>query len=337
MQQVVADPLSPFVYLFVGGCWYFYNQTDPPLGEGATGTVYLGFNHATRAHVAIKRIRDEYTGIEQVRECARREASLVFRHPNIVRMIGFCEAFYGSGPMFVLSEYIEGVTFEEHVRRHLSTFTEKERTLRIVENIRPILSALQYLHDNGIIHKDVKPSNIMIDSHSCVKLMDLGVANALQDRNGRVREFIGTPQYAAPEQIPDERDEVRIDARTDIYSFGVTLYELITGRNPFDGSTTDETLDNQRHKPLPEHPLLPPELFGILRRATEKRPEERYASAAEMDLALCRFLSVCRSGSDEDEDEDGDGDGHGSGRTIITIGSIVLAIAGSLLLLLVIL
>ncbi len=71
-----------------------------------------------------------------------------------------------------------------------------------MENIRPILSALQYLHNNGIVHKDVKPSNIMIDGHSCVKLMDLGVANTLQDSSGRVREFIGTPQYAARSKFP---------------------------------------------------------------------------------------------------------------------------------------
>ena len=330
MQQVVTDPYSPFIYLFVGGCWYYYNQTDPPLGEGATGTVYLGFEHATRAHVAIKRIHDEYASIEQVRECARREASLVFRHPNIVRMIGFCEASSGYGPMFVLSEYIEGMTFEEHVTRHLASFPEEERTLRIVENIRPILSALQYLHNNGIVHKDVKPSNIMIDGHSCVKLMDLGVANTLQDSSGRVREFIGTPQYAAPEQIPNEHSEIRIDGRTDLYSFGVTLYELITGTNPFDVVTTAATLDNQRMKPLPEHPLLPSGLYAILLRATRKHPENRYGSAAEMDLAISRFLADQRARTKQGNP------GTGFGIRIV-IGCILLAIAGSLVLLLAIL
>ena len=99
--------------------------------------------------------------------------------------------------MFVLSEYIEGMTFEEHVKRHLASFPEEERTLRIVENIRPILSALQYLHNNGIVHKDVKPSNIMIDGHSCVKLMDLGVANTLQDSSGRSGNLSG-PRNTPP-------------------------------------------------------------------------------------------------------------------------------------------
>lgn len=333
MLPVVVYPNSPLIYLFVGGSWYLYNPLDPPLGSGAMGTVYLGIQCSSHDHVAVKRVRDEYAEVLQVRQCARREASLVFQHPNIVRMIGLCELPDGHGPMFVLSEYVAGVTFEDHARYRLSFLPDEERTRRIVEQIRPILSALQYLHDNGIVHKDIKPSNIMIDSRSCVKLMDLGVANYFLDARGGVPGFIGTPKYAAPEQIPDGSQPARVDARSDIYAFGVTLYELITGRNPFDADSAEEIFRNQKYKALPEHPLLPPSLYAVIRRATEKSPDRRYASAAEMGRALDDYLS-------EHDPNRGRGSGSDSENMLEivgVVGGIVLAAAGLLLLLIAIL
>lgn len=291
MPPIVVCPDSPFVYLWVGGCWYFYNPLDPPLGEGAMGRVYLGLNCLNRGRVAIKRVWDEFAEIDTVRDCVRREASLIFRHPNIVRMIGLCEYSQGHGPLFVLSEYIAGETIKEYVAHHFSVLPKMERVCRIVDNIRPILSALQCLHDNGVVHRDVKPANIMIDSSSRVKLADLGIAGALSNKDHWVRGFVGTPRYAAPEQSPDENARSVVDGRTDIYSFGVTLYELITNENPFDGATEEEILWNQKYRELPPHPLLPPLLFAIIQRATEKSSDKRYGSAAEMNVELGRFLS----------------------------------------------
>lgn len=296
MQSVVVSQNPPFVYLFVGGCWYYYNYMSQPLGEGAMGSVYLGFDCVNQDRVAIKRIKDEYAEIAQVRDCARREASLRFLHPNIVRMIGLCEYVYGHGPMFILSEYVAGITFDVHVRMRLSLLPANERVVRIVEHIRPVLSALQYLHNNGVIHKDIKPSNIMIDSQSCVKLMDLGVANS------HMYGFIGTPQYAAPEQIADADAEAVVDPRTDIYSFGVTLYELIAGVNPFNGDTEEETLYNQRNKELPKNDTIPAGLFAVIAKATAKNPDARYRSATEMDADLGRYLSEARGGGQEPSD-----------------------------------
>lgn len=294
MQRVIVSRNPPFVYLFVGGCWYCYDYTSQPLGEGAMGAVYLGFDCSNQDRVAVKRVKDEYAEIAQVRDCARREASLRFLHPNIVRMIGLCEYEYGHGPMFILSEYIAGITFDVHVRMRLSLLPADERIIRIVEHIRPVLSALQYLHNNGVVHKDIKPSNIMIDSRSCVKLMDLGVANSFRSEAGHMYGFIGTPQYAAPEQIADVGAEAVVDPRTDIYSFGVTLYELITGCNPFNGVTESETLHNQRNLELPKNDAIPPGLFAVIARATAKNPDDRYRSAMEMDAELERYLSGAR-------------------------------------------
>lgn len=294
MQRVVVSQNPPFVYLFVGGCWYYYDYTSQPLGEGAMGSVYLGFDCTNQDRVAIKRVKDEYAEIAQVRDCARREASLRFLHPNIVRMIGLCEYAYGHGPMFILSEYIAGITFDVHVRMRLSLLPGEERIVRIVEHIRPVLSALQYLHNNGVIHKDIKPSNIMIDNRSCVKLMDLGVANSFRNEARHMYGFIGTPQYAAPEQIADAGAEAVVDPRTDIYSFGVTLYELITGCNPFNGASEAETLHNRRNKELPKNDAIPPRLFAVIARATAKDPDARYRSALEMDAGLEHYLSEAK-------------------------------------------
>lgn len=292
MQNVVVGQNSSIVYLFVNGFWYCYDSAGYTLGDGAMGVVYLGFRCDNQDRVAIKKVKDEYANNRRVRECARNEALMAFSHPNIVKMIGYCEYAEDYGPIYILSEYVPGITFEDHVRMRLSLLPVKERIYRIVSDMRPVLSALQYLHDNGVVHRDLKPSNLMIDSTSQVKLMDLGVSVPFRDSADRVIEFVGTPQYAAPEQIPSSGIDSAIDARTDIYAFGVMLYELITGINPFAGDSYDETLSNQIYRELPNNEILPSELFAIIKRATAKNPDSRYGSVAEMDADIDRFLKT---------------------------------------------
>ncbi len=291
MQNVVVGQNSSIVYLLVNGFWYCYDSAGYTLGDGAMGVVYLGFRCDNQDRVAIKKVKDEYANNRRVRECARNEALMAFSHPNIVRMLGYCEYAEDYGPIYILSEYVPGITFEDHVRMRLSVLPAKDRIARIVSDLRPIWSALQYLHSNGVVHKDIKPSNLMIDSMSRVKLMDLGVSGLFGDSSERILEFVGTPQYAAPEQIPSSGVYGAIDARTDIYAFGVMLYELITGVNPFAGDSYEETLSNQIHKELPNDNVLPPELFRIIRKATAKNPDSRYGSVAEVDADIVRFLN----------------------------------------------
>ena len=290
MRNVVIEQNSSIVYLFANGVWYCYDSAGYTLGDGAMGVVYLGFRCDNQDRVAIKKIKDEYANNRRIRECARNEALMLFSHPNIVRMLGYCEYAEDYGPIYILSEYVPGITFEDHVKMRLSVLPAKDRIYRIVSDLRPILSALQYLHSNSVVHKDIKPSNIMIDSMSKVKLMDLGVSGLFSDSSERILEFVGTPQYAAPEQIPSSGVYGAIDARTDIYAFGVMLYELITGVNPFEGGSYDEILSNQIHKELPNDDVLPPELFEIIRKATAKNPDSRYGSAVEVDADIARFL-----------------------------------------------
>lgn len=290
MPNVVTKHSTSIIYLFVNGVWYCYDSTGYTLGDGAMGVVYLGFRCDNQDRVAIKKVKDKYAGNRLIRECARNEALITISHPNIVKMIGYCEYAPDYGPIYILSEYIPGITFEDHVKKRLSVLPVEERIRRIISDMLPILSAVQYLHDNGIVHRDIKPSNLMIDSTSQVKLMDLGVSIPLRDITTNAYEFVGTPEYAAPELIPSSGIERVADARVDIYAVGVTLYELFVGVNPFAGSSYDETLYRQLYWELPENSVLPAKLFAIIKKATEKKPELRYGTIAEMHDELSRFL-----------------------------------------------
>lgn len=295
MPPYMTEQGSTRVFLSVGGVWYYYDAAQQPLGEGSTGVVYLGFNCKTEDRVAVKRIKEPFTEIPQVRQCARYEASMVFHHPNILRMVGLCEAEEGVGSLFILSDYIAGITFEDHVRMRMQLFSAEDRERRILADVRPILSGLQHMHDMGFVHRDVKPSNMMIDRGSRIKLTDLSIAARFGVGALPEYAFTGTPEYAAPEQIPNgDGMPILIDGRADLYAFGVTLYELLTGVNPYVGTTAEETLYNHKMLELPEHPALSASLYAILRRATDRDPAQRYATALELDQALAAYQNEVR-------------------------------------------
>ena len=289
--QVYQREGDPFIYLYVNQQWYCYNPQDPPLGSGAMGTVYLGFSCNTNERIAVKRVKDEYANNRMIRERARQEASLSFSHPYLVKMIGLCEYEPDRGPIFILSNYINGITLEKHVKEQLIDFSQAEKTEKISMDMCNILDALHYLHSRGVVHRDVKPSNIMLENGKTVKLMDLGIARMNGGNNYSRFGFIGTPQYAAPEQILREKEHMELTARTDIYALGVTFYELLTGVNPFCSDIEAEVLSRQVTKPLPYNNLIPKRLFKTIRKATEKDASKRYATALEFKMAILEALS----------------------------------------------
>lgn len=289
-QQVVQRDGDSRIYLNVRGNWFYYDTQGTPLGDGAMGTVYLGFSCNSNQRIAVKRVKDQYANNRMIRERAKQEAALSFSHPNLVQMIGLCEVAPTNGPIFILSGYVAGITLDSHVKTQLSGLSEEDRIEKISHEICNVLDALQYLHSRGVVHRDVKPSNIMLENGSVVKLMDLGIARLNGGNKYSSYGFIGTPQYAAPEQILRDKDHKEIGAETDIYSTGVTFYELLTGNNPFKCEVEAEMLSRQITMKLPSDKRIPKRLFKVIQKATEKEPAKRYHSATEFKFAILDAL-----------------------------------------------
>lgn len=286
------------IYLQVGNEWFVYDTTSVPLGSGAMGVVYLGRSCQTNEKVAIKRVLDQYANIPSIRERARLEASLLFRHSHLVEMIGYCECNPLTGPIFIISKLVSGITLDKHVSLHLRNRTDFVE--KICQTIYPVLDALDYLHANNIIHMDIKPLNIMLENGANIRLMDMGVAFA-RNKTGQMSTsgLVGTAEYAAPEQIIDiSAARNTIDKTTDLYELGMTLYELLAGANPFASGTMEEILEKQKHQLLPAIEGVPRKVMEVIWKATEKVQSKRFQSAKEFKTALQQALipestSVC--------------------------------------------
>ena len=285
MQTVVQRKNDPYLYLYVMGEWYCSNPMEPPLGSGAMGDVYRGYRCKNGAMIAVKRVKDCYANNKMIRDRARQEASLAFRHPNLVEMIGYCEYAPNEGPIFILSHFVQGDNIDKYVK---SFGDSPARVEKICNAICSVLDALDYVHSRGVIHRDIKPSNIMIENGSNVRLMDLGIARMNGGNKFSSFGFIGTPEYSAPEQMLREQGgtTVQINATTDIYELGITFYELLTGENPMACATEAETLTKQMKEPLPSNPKIPRKLMHVLWKATEKEQAKRYQTALDFKRAI---------------------------------------------------
>lgn len=284
---------DPNVYLSVynmGWHWYYYNPDMPPLGDGAMGKVYLGYEYETNQKVAIKQLFDKYANSKSVRERASLEAALKFRHPNMVEMLGKCKYQDEDEDwhVWVVSNYVNGVTIDKHIRKLEEAEPNTDMVPKVCEYICSVLDALDYLHSRGIIHRDIKPSNIMIEQGNTPKLMDLGIARVSGSNKYTSNGFVGTPLYASPEQILREKTQEEATPASDIYSLGMTLYVLINGSNPFNAETESKILTNQVTKKLPMSDKLKKykKLMGVIWKATDKDKENRYQTAVEFRYAI---------------------------------------------------
>ena len=257
------------------------HKIDSLLGQGGMGAVYRAFDDALGRHVAIKIIRPELAHGHMLDRFMREARALAkMSHPNLlaIHSIGFADDL-GGIPYFVM-EYIEGRSLSEYLHAQ-----GKPRPEEVAELCGEILAALSHVHGEGITHRDLKPSNIMIrGSDRRAILMDFGIAK-VDDAQGLTTEGIvlGTPEYMSPEQA----DSADVDPRSDIYSFGIMLYEIFNGAVPFKGKSTFSILRQQvEARPAPLGEKCSALWENVIFRCIEKIPKDRFPSVNHLAEAL---------------------------------------------------
>jgi len=268
------------------------------LGRGAIGAVYLAHDPLIDRSVAVKTFNPRLTPAEKIqyREQFVNEARAAGRlsHPNIVTVFDACDE---NGVTWIAMEFLQGRELHKLLEAG-HRFSHDE----VSAIIRKLAEALDYAHGNGVIHRDIKPSNIFLQEGGQPKLVDFGIARA-PNRLAAVpadasqpytlfhRDLLGTPNYMSPEQALGKA----VDPRTDLYSLGAVMYEMLTGRKPFAGRDTDQLLQQIAYKapPTPHelNPAIPAELSHVVMTALAKRPEKRYQSGHDMAQALRRYAA----------------------------------------------
>ncbi|MGN0123557.1 MAG: Stk1 family PASTA domain-containing Ser/Thr kinase [Rhodococcus sp. (in: high G+C Gram-positive bacteria)] len=262
------------------------------LGFGGMSEVHLARDLRLGRDVAIKVLRADLARDPTFYLRFRREAqnAAALNHPAIVAVYDTGEAETEAGPLpYIVMEYVEGDTLRDIVRAD-GPMTPK----RAMEIIADVCAALDFSHRNMIVHRDVKPANVMINKAGAVKVMDFGIARAISDAASPMTQtaaVIGTAQYLSPEQARGEQ----VDARSDVYSVGCVLFEILTGEPPFKGDSPVAVAYQhvREDPPLPSsvNSSVPPELDSVILKAMAKNPANRYQSAAEMRSDLIRVLS----------------------------------------------
>jgi eukaryotic-like serine/threonine-protein kinase len=267
------------------------------LGGGGMGVVYEAEDLKLGRHVALKFIPENLAGDAKSLERFTREARAAsqLNHPNICTIHGIED---NNGHPFIVMEKLEGESLKQHIGGHSMKLEE------VLDVGVQVADALVASHTKGIVHRDIKPANIFLTPSGPVKVLDFGLAKLVQNTGEDADQSLtavgiipGTAVYMSPEQARSET----VDARSDLFSFGVVLYEMATGKKPFSGNNSLLTLDAVLHqKPTPPHdlnPKIPIELQGIIGKAMEKDRAHRYQSAAEIRSDLAQLKRESESGT----------------------------------------
>ncbi|MFG2329938.1 protein kinase [Streptomyces sp. NPDC048604] len=272
------------------------------LGEGGMASVYLAYDSALDRQVAIKTLHTELGREQSFRERFRREAQAVAKlsHTNIVSVFDTGEDDLDGALMpYIVMEYVEGQplgsVLAADVRQHGAMPADK--ALKVTADV---LAALETSHEMGLVHRDIKPGNVMMTKRGVVKVMDFGIARAMQSGVTSMTQtgmVVGTPQYLSPEQALGRG----VDARSDLYSVGIMLFQLLTGRLPFDADSPLAIA----YAHVQEEPVAPssinrsvtPAMDAMVARALKKNPNERFPSAAAMRDECLRILSAGQTGA----------------------------------------
>ena len=259
------------------------------LGSGGMGSVYLAVNKDIDQQVAIKALRPEVARNAMLRARFKQEAELLcsLDHPGIVKFLNYVEAADG---VYLIMEYVKGITLEDFINKKNGLIVEKKAYPLISE----ILDAFAYAHSKGIVHRDIKPSNIIIQDDGHVKIMDFGIAQIVSEAGAADGGCVmGTPAYMSPEQVYGKS----VDARSDIYSIGVLIHNMLTGRAPYDSTmlTAQEIKRRVVKDVMPRmaeyYPYISNAIQQVVDRATQKVPEARYQSCEEMKRAVKKAIA----------------------------------------------
>ncbi|MDF2566659.1 MAG: prkC [Oscillospiraceae bacterium] len=247
------------------------------IGVGGMADVYKAYDKIEDKMVALKILKEEFLNNDEFLRRFRNEskAIAVLSHPNIVKVF---DVNFGNNIQYIVMEYIDGITLKDYI--------QQQKILRWKETVHftvQILRALQHAHDKGIVHRDVKPQNIMLLQDGTIKVMDFGIARFARDeRKSTTNKAIGSVHYISPEQAKGEMS----DEKSDIYSLGVMMFEMLTGKLPFDGKTPESIavmqMEAMPKKPRQINETIPEGLEEIIIRSMQKDPAMRYQTAAEM-------------------------------------------------------
>lgn len=270
------------------------------LGEGGMASVYLAYDSALDRQVAIKTLHTELGREQSFRERFRREAQAVakLQHTNIVSVFDTGEDELGGALMpYIVMEYVEGQPLGSVLQTDIQNHgaMPADRALKVTADV---LAALDTSHEMGLVHRDIKPGNVMMTKRGVVKVMDFGIARAMQSGVTSMTQtgmVVGTPQYLSPEQALGRG----VDARSDLYSVGIMLFQLLTGRIPFDADSPLAIA----YAHVQEEPVAPstinraitPAMDALVARALKKNPNERFPSAAAMQDEIARVLAASGS------------------------------------------
>ncbi|HRP09140.1 MAG TPA: serine/threonine-protein kinase, partial [Gemmatimonadales bacterium] len=251
------------------------------LGEGGMGTVFRARDELLDREVAIKLLRTELAGDAALAERFRGEAVALARlaHPSIAALHGLER---DGNHLYMVMEFVRGETLEARIQREGPLGWREAATI-----CAAVCTALEHAHAQGVVHRDIKPANLMLGPDGNIKVMDFGIARmAGQSRHTRMGSTVGTPHYMAPEQLRGEE----VDGRADLYSLGAVLFELISGKVPFEADSDYQLMMKQLHDPPPRLsdsvPGVPVSVDRLIRRSLSKDRSDRHASAAELRSAL---------------------------------------------------
>jgi serine/threonine protein kinase len=251
------------------------------IGEGGMGDVFKGMDFMLEREVAIKMLRPELARQQPIVGRFRAEAVTLAKlnHPNIATLYNFVRQ---GNDFFMIMEYVKGHTFERMIKQFGAMPVQ-----RAVQLFAQALEGIAHAHRLGVIHRDLKPANVMLMDSGLIKVMDFGIARVLgSNRITRTGNVIGTIEYMSPEQVRGEET----DARSDIYSAGILLYEMLTGRVPFDSASEYELMRRQvEDAPMPPRLFtkeIPVKVEQVIMRALAKKPEARFQSADEFRAVL---------------------------------------------------